>query len=131
MPNGYTPSLTTATSVVPNNDNNTDNNAITLIGTEVRSNFITLTANTEPDVAVDSDGTNGNLTLDFGIKGTGALGNFVWNDVNGNGVQDGGEAGIPNATVTLTYPDGATVTTTTDVNGVYAFNNLIYLVHIV
>ena len=32
---------------------------------------------------------------------TGAIGDFVWNDLNQNGIQDAGEAGIPNITVQL------------------------------
>ncbi|MEO8620457.1 MAG: SdrD B-like domain-containing protein [bacterium] len=51
----------------------------------------------------------------------GAIGDFVWNDVNGNGVQDSGEPGIPGVTVNLS--NGAT--TTTDANGAYAFTNLL------
>src|SRR4051812_33965544 len=30
------------------------------------------------------------------------IGDFVWNDVNANGVQDSGEPGIPGVTLTLT-----------------------------
>ena len=47
-------------------------------------------------------------TWDAGLIGTAELGDFVWDDQNGDGVQDGGEPGIPGATVTLTWagPDG-------------------------
>ncbi|MBK6935630.1 MAG: carboxypeptidase regulatory-like domain-containing protein [Chitinophagaceae bacterium] len=123
-PAGYTAAATTATSASPNNDNNTDNNGVTTVSGELRSNFITLTTGGEPASGVDGDGTNGNLTLDFGLRGTGIIGDFVWNDLNGNGIQDSGEPGIGGATVTLTYPGGATVTTTTDANGAYSFANL-------
>ncbi|MGG9972476.1 SdrD B-like domain-containing protein [Ferruginibacter sp. SUN002] len=122
IPVGYVAGVTTATSANPNNDNNTDNNGVIVIGAEVRSNVITLIGSSEP--TTDGDGNNGNLTLDFGLKGTGSIGDFVWNDTNGNGVQDAGEAGIPGVTVTLTYPNGATVSTTTDANGGYLFSNL-------
>jgi protocatechuate 3,4-dioxygenase beta subunit len=122
LPSGYAAANTTATSAAPNNDDNTDNNGVTTVSGEVRSNNITLVAGTEP--TTDGDGNDGNLTLDFGLKGTGSIGDFVFVDANGNGIQDGGEAGIPNVTVTLTYPDGATVSTTTDANGVYSFINL-------
>lgn len=125
IPAGYTAAAVTATSSLPNNDNNTDNNGVTTVGSELRSNFITLTTGGEPASGVDGDGTNGNLTLDFGLKGTASLGDFVWNDLNGNGVQDAGEPGISGATVTLTYPNGATAITTTDANGAYGFANLI------
>ncbi|MBK8952960.1 MAG: carboxypeptidase regulatory-like domain-containing protein [Chitinophagaceae bacterium] len=121
-PAGYAMGYTTTSSLLPNNDDNTDNNGITIIGTEITSNLITLAALSEP--TTDGDGSNGNLTLDFGLKGTGIIGDFVWNDLDGDGFQDAGEPGIGGATVTLTYPDGATVTTTTDANGAYSFANL-------
>jgi hypothetical protein len=122
IPAGHAGSATTATSAAPNNDNNTDNNGVTTVAGELRSNFITITGGGEP--TTDGDGNNGNLTLDFGLRGTGSIGDFVWNDLNGNGIQDTGEPGISGATVTLTYPGGATVTTTTDGNGGYLFSNL-------
>ncbi len=62
---------------------------------------------------------------------TGAIGNRVWNDVNGDGIQDAGEAGIPNVTVTLYNDhdldgvyDNAVGTTTTDASGFYIFDNI-------
>ncbi|MFO0802292.1 MAG: SdrD B-like domain-containing protein [Gemmataceae bacterium] len=70
---------------------------------------------------------------DFGFRGTGVIGDRVWHDVNGDGVQDAGEPGIPDATVQLTWAgsdgvlgtaDDALLTTTTDANGLYAFANL-------
>jgi SdrD B-like domain len=122
---GLAPSFTTTSSLNPNNNNNVDNNGITIIGTEIRSNLITLSAAAEPDTPEDGDGTNGNLTVDFGVKGTGALGNFVWYDTDRDGIQDAGELGIANVTVTLTYPDGNTATTVTDANGAYKFENLV------
>ena len=57
--------------------------------------------------------------VDFGYVGTGSAGDFVWWDLNGDGVQDPGEPGFPGVTVTLEWPgfDGAaagfTSTTTT------------------
>ncbi len=53
------------------------------------------------------------------------IGNRVWQDTNGNGIQDAGEPGIANVTVTLfDVTAGRTVgTTTTDANGDYDFNN--------
>jgi protocatechuate 3,4-dioxygenase beta subunit len=57
--------------------------------------------------------------VDFGYAG-GRLGDRVWSDANGDGVQDSGEAGIVGATVTLST--GAT--TTTDANGYYSFGDL-------
>lgn len=59
------------------------------------------------------------------------IGNRVWNDANGNGIQDAGEAGIANVTVNLYVdndndgtPDGAAIgTTTTNASGEWYFNN--------
>jgi len=55
----------------------------------------------------------------------GSIGDFVWQDTNGNGVQDVGEPGIPNVTVTLTNGNGAIQTDVTDANGIYGFINLL------
>ena len=51
------------------------------------------------------------------------IGDFVWEDSNGNGVQDGGEAGLANVTVQLKNSAGQVVgTTTTDAAGKYHFD---------
>ena len=54
----------------------------------------------------------------------GVIGDYVWKDLNQNGIQDTGEPGIPGITVTLTKPTGFTVTATTDATGFYLFTNL-------
>lgn len=68
------------------------------------------------------------LTRDAGLVLTvqpASLGDRVWNDVNRNGVQDGGELGVPGVTVHLFTCDGAPVgMTTTDDNGTYGFSGL-------
>ena len=70
-----------------------------------------------------------NLTYDAGYFKPASIGNFVWDDVDGDGVQDAGEPGIPGVTVVLSGTDGAgnpvSATTTTDANGGYTFNNLV------
>ena len=70
-----------------------------------------------------------NLTIDFGLKGPGKIGNFVWNDVDADGVQDGGEAGIGGVTLHLKLGlnngSGSDIATTvTDGTGFYQFTNL-------
>lgn len=123
IPAGMAPS--TVNGGDPDNDTDNDNNGVTVVGTEVRSRAITLVGNNEPLVAVDGDGNNGNQTLDFGFRSDAKLGNYVWNDVNGNGVQDGTEAGVSNITVTLYNSAGAPIgTTVTDANGFYQFTGL-------
>jgi hypothetical protein len=61
---------------------------------------------------------------DFGFTPLGSIGDFVWSDLNGDGIQDAGETGIGGITVTLTYPDGTTATTTTNPDGSYSFTGL-------
>ena len=50
------------------------------------------------------------------------IGNRVWLDADGDGVQDSGEAPVEGVTVTLTCGD-VTAETTTDANGEYYFND--------
>jgi len=64
-----------------------------------------------------------NNTIDAGLYKNATIGDFVWNDLNGNGIQDAGEPGISGVTVKLF--DCATrtllATTITDANGKYSF----------
>ncbi|WP_185154601.1 SdrD B-like domain-containing protein, partial [Flavilitoribacter nigricans] len=63
--------------------------------------------------------------LDAGILTGASLGDYVWEDLNGDGIQDAGEPGVGGVTVTLLDGDGATVgTTTTAADGSYSFTNL-------
>ena len=70
--------------------------------------------------------TDNVLTYDFGYNPPATIGDFVWNDINGNGIQDSGEPGLPDVSVTLLGSDGTTVvtSTTTDASGNYSFTNL-------
>ncbi len=51
------------------------------------------------------------------------VGNFVWADTNGNGIQDPSEAGIANVPVTLSL-NGTTYNTTTDATGRFIFSSV-------
>lgn len=76
------------------------------------------------------------MNADFGYQqGTSTIGDLIWEDANGNGVVDGGEAGIAGVTISL-YKDNngngtlepweplkAVATTASD--GSYLFSNLI------
>lgn len=83
--------------------------------------------------------------IDFGYRGTTSLGDLVWRDQNGNGIQDPGENGIPNVSVRLywdangngvldnderanpLWSSGTSVPlgfTVTDENGNYQFDHL-------
>jgi serine-aspartate repeat-containing protein C/D/E len=67
------------------------------------------------------------LTWDAGIycKPSASIGDRVWEDMNFNGIQDAGEAGIKGVTMKLLNAAGAVIaTTTTDANGSYLFSNL-------
>ncbi len=68
-------------------------------------------------------GGQNNLDQDFAYYTPASIGDTVWHDVNNNGVADPSE-GIPDITVTLTLPDGSTVTTSTDTDGKYVFEDL-------
>ena len=69
-----------------------------------------------------------NPTIDAGFYKPATIGDFVFEDKNGNGIQDATEPGIPGVTVTLNGTDGSgnpvTATTTTGPNGEYTFTGL-------
>ena len=54
----------------------------------------------DPDATLDSASTlalaggTSNLAQDFGYAGTGSIGDRLWLDVDGNGIQDASEKGI-------------------------------------
>ncbi|UCF18461.1 MAG: hypothetical protein JSU87_10975 [Gemmatimonadota bacterium] len=55
----------------------------------------------------------------------GTIGDFVWNDMNQDGIQDAGEPGLVGWTVNLWDCQGSMVATTvTDANGLYLFSNV-------
>ncbi len=59
-------------------------------------------------------------------SGVSVIGNSVWLDENSDGIQDAGEAGIPNVNVKLFAADGITLlaTSTTDAEGHYLFKGV-------
>ena len=72
-----------------------------------------------------------NTTIDAGIYPTpvlyGSVGDFVWNDVNHDGIQDGSETGIPDVTVQLydCSTNNLLASMTTNSNGYYLFDHLL------
>lgn len=105
VPEGYTP-----TQVQAGEDETKDSN-----GTPV-------------EVTIDNAD---NLTIDMGyLKDAPTpvavyeLGDFVWNDLNENGIQDKDEPGLKDIQVTLTNPDNSTLTTLTDAKGNYKFSQI-------
>ena len=53
------------------------------------------------------------------------IGDRVFEDLNGNGIEDSTDIGIPNVIVKITLLNNTTLTTTTDSTGTYSFCNLI------
>ena len=117
----------------------TDNNGSDLNGIaslasgttgNVDSALVTLSAGSEPTTDDTPSASvldaNSNTTVDFGffVSPLGVIGNYVWLDENGDGMQDEGERGIANVIVSLTNSSGATYTTTTDAHGGYLFDEL-------
>ena len=115
--NGYTIGGTASTSANPDNNIDNDNNAVNTVSGEYRTNAITLNGTSEPNGA-------DNYTLDLALRGKAAVGDFVWRDLDCDGIQDGSEIGIPNVQVKITFADGTVRTTTTDNTGMYWFRNL-------
>ena len=90
----------------------------------------------DPDAGNDSTAAFGlttgqsRLDLDFGYTGTNSIGDTVYNDIDGDGVQDAGEPGLGGVTITLRRDvdlDGSfetvVATTTTGGNGTYLFDD--------
>jgi SdrD B-like domain/Secretion system C-terminal sorting domain len=107
----------------PDNNINNDNNGFSqdLSTFNILSQTITLALGTEPDGS-GAVNTNSNNTLDIGLWKANGLGDMVWLDNNGNGIQDAGESGLANVTVILKNSSGDILeTTVTDANGNYFF----------
>lgn len=99
------------------------------VGTD---NSIDSSTNSAESKDLPNDGDE-DLTLDFGFLGSVSVGDYVWIDVNNDGLQDGTDVPIAGAVLRLTGPDGNPVTnvlgnvvgtTTTDSNGKYLFDKL-------
>ena len=85
-----TNAVTSGTPVALDNGVDNDNNGLQPggPGTPIRSPLFAIAAGAEPDVAVDGDDTNGNLTIDFGLAPTISVGNLVFKDVDNSGTFD-------------------------------------------
>lgn len=66
-----------------------------------------------------------NINIDAGLYRNGTIGDKVWEDTNGDGIQDAGEPGLSGVTVKLYDASNNLLgTTTTDNNGNYYFNEM-------
>jgi hypothetical protein len=94
------------------------------------SNFTTgplagLASTTGGDSSTDTVTDDNVLDFDFGYRGTASLAGRVWNDLDGDGMQDSGEAGLNGVGVQLLDSSGSVIATqTTSGNGNYVFTNL-------
>lgn len=92
------------------------------------TNIATVTGTAGGTTVSDTDDATVN------IQAPARIGDRVWCDTNGNGVQDAGEVGIAGVTVKLLSTTGTVLaTTTTDSNGSYSFSAMpgTYKVHVV
>lgn len=70
--------------------------------------------------------SNGSLTdVDFGYQGNASIGDLIWRDRNGDGLQTADEPGLSSVVISLTMSNGWVVTTTTNGSGDYMFSGLI------
>ncbi len=79
---------------------------VTVDGATVPAGLVLTTGNLPFDVTLGPAASE--TDADFGYRHTGRIGDRVWNDLDGDGVQEGGEAGLNGVTVNLTGagPDG-------------------------
>ncbi len=86
----------------------------------------------QPDIDSTPDNDDGDQSEDDEDKATifsayvADIGNFVWNDINQNGIQDIGEAAMPSVSVSLFDANTNTLIATqlTDTNGEYYFRDI-------
>lgn len=88
------------------------------------NNIVSVTAD-----ETDSDPTNNSSTATTVVeRGLSSISGLVYEDLNANGVRDGSEPPIPNATIALSGVDdqgnGVFLTTKTNSQGQYSFNGL-------
>ncbi|NKQ35254.1 MAG: isopeptide-forming domain-containing fimbrial protein [Chloroflexi bacterium] len=128
-----------------NDDSENDSNIAISASGVYTSGVFTLVPGSEPtesgaragDDQDDATETDGNMTVDFGFVEPVSIGSYVWLDADNDGIQDGGETGIENASVALFVDDGtgtfipATTITgtavtdqTTGASGLYFFDSL-------
>ena len=93
------------------------------------TNTTTAATGDQTDPSTDGDDLNESIDVDNQIQlGSSSISGTVFQDDNGNGIQDAGEVGIEGVTVTLTGTDDfgnpVELTVLTDASGNYSFDNL-------
>ena len=97
------------------------------IGASAANNSDANTATAKTDIIILPVSTT-DLNWDMGIITTtrASVGDFVWNDLNGDGIQNAGEPGVAGITVTLYDNNNNPVASiVTDASGFYLFSNLV------
>jgi uncharacterized repeat protein (TIGR01451 family) len=126
LPAGYVSSQDPLSGGNPDNQTDNDDNGIGKAGGVVSSASFNLTPGAELNVN-NATGATSDPTIDFGAWKPSGLGDYVWYDLNHDGVQNNSpsEAGVSGVTVTL-WSNGVPVSTTfTDATGFYVFTNLV------
>ena len=141
LPAGY--AFTTRSSSTSNSANDSNPDASTGV-----TPVFTINAGTTGDTTTDTDSSTlasfVNPTIDAGVVpiGTVSVGNYVWRDRNGDGIQGPADGGVAGAVLTLRNADGSPVVDaygrpvkpiTTGADGKFLFTNLLpgkYLVDI-
>ncbi|CAM2064350.1 Ig-like domain-containing protein [Sulfidibacter corallicola] len=102
--------------------------ALRIVPSSIPPGFV-LTGGTEPlPVTITTSEDFNDADLGFQQQDA-SIGDFVWNDLNGDGVQDGGEPGLSGVTVFIDANengvlDGGETSTATDGDGLYDFTDL-------
>ncbi|MVM34724.1 DUF11 domain-containing protein [Spirosoma sp. HMF4905] len=111
-PTGYQSTSANAASVPDDLDSDAGLNGFTGVYTIDTSQPVSSTARNNP-------------TVDAGFfLPTASLGNYVWADLDKDGIQDTGEPGIPGVVVTLISNGTVVTSTTTNGSGIYSFTGL-------
>ncbi|NNF35558.1 MAG: T9SS type A sorting domain-containing protein, partial [Saprospiraceae bacterium] len=131
--NGY--STSTGNDPVPDPDddvNDDDNGYDPGLAIGIITRPITLLSGLEPITDGDAD-PNSNLTLDFGFFESVRIGDYVWEDLDGDGIQENDEDGINGVTVRLYDANTNTLVAETmtiqnpfnaELQGYYLFDNI-------
>jgi SdrD B-like protein len=96
---------------------------VTIGGIHTLSGSATLNGGNNNTVDIVFQNNTTTITLSCGVSCSGSIGDFVWQDLNQNGIQDAGEPGIPGVTVNL-FKGVLIATMVTDANGLYLFSGL-------
>src|SRR6266540_2104464 len=90
----------------------------------VRENDLTGYTSTTANSVPVNVASGGSAIANFGDQQVGTISGMVFNDLNGDGLQDGSESGLGGVTIQLLNSAGTVVATTTTTNGAYQFMNV-------